>query len=371
MQVLWNGQPRATQFVNDFLLKVTITQSDLAQPGLVQMTVIDTGSGQTISGPIPILIYLPIANNDLTYDSSRGKIYVSVSKQDDNGPALAIVNPDQGVVERYVPLPSEPGALALSAHANYLYIGMADRIRRMDLTGSTADVDIPASILIASQPSLPASIPFQATSLLALPNLETSFIVAAYFNGFYSGFVVDGTTLRPAHSNEPGRCLVGSPDGVTIYSGPGLLQSTLGDTGLPYAPNHEDDALAAGPACPVYANGLIYGSDGDVVDPVSHSRVRWIPALGNLDVVPANNQVYFLDRLGGSSTGTPTLRFEVFDGQSGSLLKSVPLGLQMSVANNGASNGHLIHWGSDGVAFGDYSTLNSTVAKWLYLMHVP
>jgi hypothetical protein len=116
---------------------------------------------------------------------------------------------------------------------------------------------------------------------------------------------------------------------------------------------------------------LIYGSDGDVVDAASHSRVRWLHALGVLDVVPEKNRIHFLDRQGGGRTANPSLQFKVFDRQSGSLLKSIPLGIQMSVANDGADNGHLIHWGSDGIAFGDYSNLNSRVAKWLYLIRVP
>jgi hypothetical protein len=366
MRVAWNGQPRATQFVNDFVLKATITQADLATPGLGQITVIDTSSGQTVSDPIPILVYLALASNDLIYDSVRDKIYVSVSKQDPSGPALAIVDPERGMVERYIPLPSDPGPLAVTADAKFLFLGMEDRIRRIDLTGSSPDADIPASAFFANNPRFPTGTPLLPTSLLALPGQDTSLVVL----GGVGAQVVDGTTVRPDHANESGRCLIASPDGVTIFSGPGFFETTISDSGFPPVPNYQNNALDAGPTCPVYAGGLIYGSDGDVVDATSHSRVRWLPALGNIDVVPESQEVHFLDRQGGSD-GNPWLVYKAFDTLSGSLLKSIPLGIQMSVANDGAPNGHLIHWGTNGIAFGDYSTLNSNVAKWLYVIRVP
>jgi len=247
---------------------------------------------------------------------------------------------------------------------------MTDRIRRIDLTGSTPNADVPASVVNAMVPSLPASNTFAPTSLLALPSQDTSFIVAVD-TGFVGGsaFVVDGTTVRPGYSNDAGSCLVGTPDGVTIYGGPGLRETILSATGLPFSPQYENDSLDAGQTCPVYANGLIYGSDGDVVNPVSQTRVQWISASGNVDVVPESGEIHFLDRQGGG--GTVSLQFKVFDIQSGSLLKNIPLGIQMSTANDGSGNGFLIHWGSNGVAFGDYSTLNSNVAKWLYMLQVP
>ena len=371
MQVLWNGQPRATQFVNDFLLKVTITRSDLAAPTLGQLSVVDTSTGQAIAPAIPILVYLPLANNGATNDAMRGKIYVSVSVQDPNGPSLAIVDTVQGIVERYIPLPSDPRTLALTADANYLYVGMTDRIRRIDLTGGTPNADVPASVINALVPSLSPSNTFAPTSLLALPNQDTSFIVAVD-TGFVGGsaFVVDGTTVRPGYSNDAGTCLVGTPDGVTIYGGPGLRETTLSATGLPFGPYYENDSLDTGPTCPVYANGLIYGSDGDVVNPVSQTRVQWIAASGNVDVVTENGEIHFLDQQGGSGTSV-SLQFKAFGMQSGSLLKNIPLGIQMSVANGGSSNGYLIHWGTNGVAFGDYSTLNSNVATRLYMFQVP
>jgi hypothetical protein len=368
-QVLWNGQPRSTQFVNDFLLKATITQSDLANPNLNQISVVDNSSGQIFSVPIPVLVYLQLANNDLAYDSSRDKIYVSVSQQDPSGPSLAIVNPGQGVVERYLPLPAEPGALALTADSNTLYIGMSDRIRRIDLTGSTAAVDIPASVYHGVPQPGPGQYTYLPVSLLPLPNQPTSFVVTVNAAGSYVTSVVDGVGLRNVESRF-GRCLAGSsPDGMTVYSGPGLVITKLTASStfvLPY----ENDSLDAGPTCPVYYNGLMYGSDGDVVDVASPSRVQWIGALGNLDVVPLTNEVHFLDQ-GGGIPGFPNLVFKAFDVKSGSLLKSIPLGIQTSTANGGSVDGHLIHWGLNGIAFGDYSTLNSHVAKRLYILQVP
>lgn len=366
MQVQWNGMPRATQFVNEFLLKATITRADLAMPGLAQLSVVDTSSGQTVSDTIPMLVYLPIANNDFVYDSARDKIYVSVSKQDANGPALAIVDPELGVIERYLPLPSEPGPLALSADSNTLYVGMSDRIRRIDLTGTTNEVDVPASAFFSGET---VTFSLQPLSLLPFPGQPTSFVVTLGFLGPSTTFVVDGTTARANPSHLTGTCLIAIPDGVTLYSGPGLREAKLSDTGFPSALFFENDALVGGSTCPAYANGLIYGSDGDVVDAVSNSRVRWLSASGNVDVVPENNEVHFLDT-GGSNPGNGVV-LKAFDSQSGALLKSVPLGVQVTAFNGGPSYGNFIHWGSNGIAFGDYSTPNSSVAKWLYLIRVP
>jgi hypothetical protein len=288
----------------------------------------------------------------------------TVSNQDPNGPALAIVDPNEGVVERYMPLPSEPGPLALTDDQHYLYVAMADRIRRMDLTGSAADFDIPASVFYNGNSNIKT--PLGAASILPLTGQPKSFIVILSFSGFQA-YVVDGATLRPRYSNFPGKCLVAIPDGVKLFSGPGLLETMLSADGLPSLANYENDALAAGTACPVYANGMIYGGDGDIVNAVGNVRVSWLPASGSVDVVPEANEIHFLDHQGTNILG-PVLQFKVFDSRSRALLKSIPLGIRVS--DSGTQLQRLIHWGTDGVAFGDYPTQRATVAKWLYLIRL-
>jgi hypothetical protein len=222
-QLFWNGQARSTQFLDSHRLKAAIAASDLAKPGLVKIQLVNSNTGVAVSDALWFLIYVPLRANDLIYDNQRSLVYVSVSSKDPNGPSVAVTQPETGFVQRYIPVPSEPGVLAISDNSEYLYVALKDRVRRMDLTGSGSELDILFS-------SLPQLFGGGVTSMLPLPSQGSSVLIS--FGN--ETFVVDGSRPRSDHTNLGPNCLVGSPDGTTIYGSSSsiFIELTLGSTGL-------------------------------------------------------------------------------------------------------------------------------------------
>jgi hypothetical protein len=364
-QVCWNGQARPTQFVSAWTLKARIPASDLAQPGLAQVSVFDPNSGAPVSGNASLMVFLPLQNWDLASDSVRARIYVSLSKSDANGQSVAVVDSAKGIVERYIPMPAEPGQMALSSGSRYLYVAMSDRIRRIDLSGGTGDLDI---LFSASFPPGMDSEPFWVHSILALPGDGTSFVMVYGGNyEFSSAVVVDGVTPRPNYSNAAPYCLVGVSGGTLLYGGPGLSVLSLGANGMPYSATIAAAGLTAGQSCPVAAGGLLYGGNGDIVNPVTPQRVGRLGGWGLVDVAPDRSQAYFVGYESPPTTSNSgPVSLMVFDTNSQAMLKSVPIPVNLQTYL-----GRMVHWGTDGVAFGDFaSTYTNAPSDGLYLVHV-
>jgi len=232
----------------------------------------------------------------------------------------------------------------------------------MDLTGASPDLDTMFSSMAAV-----GGAANRATSILVLPAQTTSFIVTVG-----STYVVDGTTPRPKYSNASIGCLAGTPDGTHVYGalglgteGGGFAELTIDQTGFPiYVPNVSVAGLAGGPNCSAYSNGVLYGSNGDVVNAAAAVRIGAFGASGLVHAVPQTDQTYFLNVEG--TAPSLSLRFMAFDNATGNRLQQVPLPIAMS-----GFSGRLVDWGASGIAFGDYSTPNATSAKWLYIMQIP
>lgn len=362
LQVLWNGQPRPTQFVDAHTLKGTILSSDLAQPGLVNVSLINTNSGAPASESVLFLIYVPLRANDLIYDPRRLVVYVSVSKQDPNGPSVAIVQPDQGTVQRYIPLPSEPGVLAISGDASYLYVALKDRVRRIDLTGETGNLDIPLSV---EQQSLGV-----VTSMLPLPPNGASVVVSvgSTGTGFFQTFAADGAQQRSGTTSCS--CLAGTTDGSTIYGSTQqtLLVFSLGSGGFGPAFPKETQNFISGTPCPIFTAGLLYDGAGDIADPAIPKVLGRFGAWGILLPIPSINQAFFI---GTDSTPSaaqnPVVRLMIFDNTSRQLLQSVgPLPVTMNLFT-----GRLINWGSNGLGFAEFQSSGGGPASWIHLFQVP
>ena len=359
-QVYWNGAPSSTQFVSAWTLKALIPSAGLQQPGLAQISVYDPDAGAAVSNPSPLLIYLPLHTSDLVYDPVRARMYAGVTKDDVNGPSVGIIDPARGIVERYIPLPGDPTTLAVSAGSQYLYIGMNDRVRRTDLTGAGQDADLIFNTLPPNGSTSPAS------SILPLPGDGTSYVVALGF-GIGSAFAVDGVTPRPNHSNDAPQCLVAQVGGTSLYGGPGFRLLKLDAMGFPYIAALSVPSLAAGPFCPAFGNGLLYGSNGDIVDPVGPSRIGRLGGWGMVDAAPERNRIYFFGFAGAPAIAgnTPIPSVMAFDSSTYALVESLPLPVNLQ-----SYHGRMIHWGPDGVAFGDYPA-NTIASDGLYLVHVP
>jgi hypothetical protein len=219
-----------------------------------------------------------------------------------------------------------------------LYVALADRIRRIDLTGAVADLDIPFTQHV--------------DSILPLPGDGSSF-AATFGNYSYGALAYDGATKRPNQSNDAPQCLVGM-NGTALYGGPGYRLLRLDANGMPYSAEVSISTLLTGTACPSFAGGLLYGSGGDIVDPSVPTRVGRFGASGLIDVVLQRNQVYFLN--------SANLNLLVFDATSREQTGSTPLPIA-------TAGGRLVDWGTDGLAFGEYSNSGGAVVYGFYILH--
>ena len=359
-QVLWNGQARATQFIDSRTLKATITSVDVSQPDLMQVSVADSNTGAAVSDRAFFFVFVPLPAYDLVYDSQRARMYVSVSQQHPNGPSLAILEPQHGFVERYIPLPSEPGVLAISDNARYLYVALSDRIRRMDLTEATEDADI----------SLPANTS-PVWSMVPLPGQGTSVAIAGGYSDLV--YVLDGLTQR-VHAGGGAPCLTVSQDGSMIYGSlpyvGDLYFYKLDGDGIVF-PWTWIYRLVGGASCPILVSGLLYDGAGGILDLSGPSIVGTFGAWGLVRPVAELQRTYFV---GSDSNPSPTLNppiyLKVFDNTTQEQLQSIPLPVTMNLFN-----GRLVNWGSDGLGFGEFPTLSpggpASPSTRIYLFHVP
>jgi len=323
LEILWNGHPRVTSFIDSRTLKAIIPSDDLAKPGLAQVSVADKHSGAEISEEAVFLTYVPLRANDLIPDAQGERVYVSVSQQDPNGPSLAILDPQKGFVERYVLLPSEPGVLAISDDSRYLYVALEDRVRRMDLSEATGDLDILAS-------SFPQGLQGAIVSMLPLPGQGSSVLISVGEPGYYQTYVFDDAQRRPNYTYA-GACLVGAPDDSTVYGNSQftLYVFSLGSDGIKSSPK-EIRGILGGPSCAVYASGALYDGAGDIVNPSGPSVLGRFGAWGLVRPVPELNRTYFVGTDSAPRTSNPSTRLMVFDSATQQLLQALSLPITMA-----------------------------------------
>ena len=347
MVVQWNGQARLTQFLDSTRLRVTLTANDLETPGLGSLAVWNAGQTTQLTTTTPFLVYLPIVNRDLIYDSLRQMVYVAVAAaQKPQGPSIASLDPATGRVTRWYSLEAEPNRLELSGDGRYLYVGLGNLIRRIDLNSWIADLDIPLG-----QDSLFGA--REVYSMVALPGSNTSLAVSFFRTGLsppYLGTAVfDGAQMRPTvtRSHDGPLYLLGAPDASTIYGADseGAFYTLKADaSGVKVAGTYPGLLGADGDS--VFAGGLIYDGWGTVVDPTVPEIVRTYDNEGLIAPPPVSQTVLILGdvpppgyavlQLGPVLTG--------YNGSSGDRMWS--LALPVSLATN---HGPMFQWGTDGV----------------------
>lgn len=84
---------------------------------------------------------IDVSTNDLVYDSTTDRIYVSIpSSNGSNGNSIGVINPQTYNLENTVFMGSEPTVLAISDNGQYIYSGFngASIVRRFDVASQTA-----------------------------------------------------------------------------------------------------------------------------------------------------------------------------------------------------------------------------------------
>lgn len=359
LQVLWNGSPLATAFMDADTLKATIPAGDLANPGLFSVSLAASDSEMAASESTPFMVYVALRANDLIYDTARSVIYLSVSAQDPNGPSIGILQPGTGTVNRYITLPGEPGALAISADSHYLYVALSDRVRRIDLTTRADYLDLMLS-------TLPEWGREPASAILPLDQAGSTVAVSMSRSSGSGMVIFDGAQPRPGYTIAGSSCLPGTSDGTTIYgeANQDLLIYKLTPTGVS-GPQSQTLRLFGGFSCPVYAAGLIYDGAGNIVDASAPAITGHFEAWGLVRPVPEANRIYAI----GSTPYAPPdgpIYLMTFELATGRQLGSLTLPVTMQTLTT-----RLIAWGSGGLAFADSPGAQGGPSARVYVFEAP
>jgi hypothetical protein len=152
--VYWNNTALTTTLISETEVQAIIPAADLAAVGQASLTVLNSSPGGGSSNFLPFSINPPASasnriavfgtgGNDLVWDSTAQKIYVSVpSIQGGLGNTIAIVDPVAGTVSSTPFIGSDPAKLAISSDDQYLYVGLngANSVQRFILPGLTPDI---------------------------------------------------------------------------------------------------------------------------------------------------------------------------------------------------------------------------------------
>jgi hypothetical protein len=363
--VYWNGNTLPTTLVNNTELSVQVPASDLTAVTLAEVTASNAGTSFPASNSMPFAVNSapPSGNqisvystggNDLVWDSTTGKIYVSMPGiQGDSGDAIAIVDPVAGTVTNSGFLGSDPARLSLSDGSQYLYMALygQNSIEQLKLPNFTVNAawnlggvgtfNGPYYALdLQAEPGAPQT---TAVTLAAFPISPSSIAVDIYDGSTprpnplqstaypYSSLQWEGTspTLYAVDQEEPQDFLVlgVGPSGAVLSQHHGSILSSFSNS------IHYDAGT-----------GMVYADDGQVIQPSVGTITGNYGASGIVVPDSTLGRVFILGQTA-AQAGTPNYTIESFDQTS-----FTPIG-SITIQNVVGTPTALIRWGSDGLAF--------------------
>jgi DNA-binding beta-propeller fold protein YncE len=299
--------------------------------------------------------HVPLVTKDLAYVPSLQAIYASVpSAAGPSGNSVAAIDPAAGTVGTPVFVGSEPTRLALADDGHTLYVGLngASSVRRFDTATQTPGLQF----TLGTSPANPISDGFYSAADLAAmpgsPNTVAVCRITSAFNPSTSLSVYDDGVKRPNDSNGVGTDIEFSSSPTRIYSTPlsfgsGIQRNVVSAAGVSF-----ESASGAGKGGSIkYAGGLLYTSNGSVLDPET-GELKGTFSLGDpgssaplMTVDVALGKAYFF---------MPSLlRVRVFDINTFLPLGDIPVqyksepveGVQFFEISS------LLRWGQNGLAF--------------------
>lgn len=285
---------------------------------------------------------IALSTNDLVYNQTTQRLYASVpSSEGSTGNSVAEIDPVMGAITSRVFVGSEPTQLALADDNQTLYVGLdgAASLRSYNIISHTAGPQFtvgrdgfngPYSFSdIAVSPGNPAVVAV-ARQLRGVFPPEAG--VAVFDNG------VQRAKTGPGHIEGSDFISFASPTTVYGNSVDGLTKMTIANDGVtvnstaPFSPGINM----------IYANGLLYGAGGQIINPSTDEIVGTfsnIPfgAAEAIDV--ANNRAYFAFNQG------PGIQINAYD-----LTTLLPVGFANVPGFFGVPTG-LARWGTNGLAF--------------------
>ncbi len=352
--VLWNGKPLPTTYLSSNQLQVTPAAAQLGSAKIVQLSVsnphpggISSGINFNVTYPAKVTV-LDLPANDLVWDPYAQRIYASLpSSYGSQGNTIAVINPFTGKTSGYNFAGSEPNQLALSSDSKYLYVGLNGNgsVQRLVLPTFTPDIDV--NLGISQFGGLNT-----ALSLQVYPGHSHTFAVAEGTSGCCGAsglyFYTDATQL-PNFITYPTFTDIVFANASTLY---GYYNGTVSDVTVNSSGGtlgQQWSGLVQGNTIQ-YDAGLIYGSNGQVLNPATGLLVGSYDVLGSNccsssgQLLPdsAINRVFALGN-------TPF--FSSFGVTSYDLSKFTPVAVTDLSQLIGGTSLSFLRWGNNGLAF--------------------
>jgi trimeric autotransporter adhesin len=267
-KVQWNGTSVPTTYISSTQLQAQPTTTQLASPGMVQLSVMNPAPGTIsqfvnfdLTAPINITV-LDLPANDLVWDPFAQMIYASLpSSYGTNGNSIAVINPSTGAITGYHFAGSEPNKLAIDSTSKYLYVGLNGNgsVQRLALPAFTPDINIGLG-----NSSVAEGIAVSSTN-------SQTIAVAVGANGCCSSgaleFFTGSTKLANSVTSTSMSQLVFA-SGTTLYGyTPGFLsQVAVTSTGGTLSQTWGN--VVSGSAIS-YSGGLIFGGNGQEFNPAT------------------------------------------------------------------------------------------------------
>ena len=353
--VQWNGKTLPTTFVSPNQLQFTPAKDDLSKASIIPVTVTNPspgGSSLAISFDVTYKATITAVNlpaNNIVYDPYAQLIYASLpSSYGPNGNSIAVVEPKTGKIKGYYFAGSEPHQLALSADAQYLYVGLNGNgsVQRLILPNFTPDIDVSLGTSYFGGHNV-------ANSLQASPSSDHTWAVSTgtttccYDYAIY--FYTDAAQLPDAvTSSGLSQIIFANPSTLYAYYNstltPVTVSSSGGTAGTPWSGLVEGSAIA-------YADGLIYGNEGEAFNPATGLLLGTYDFSGEqccdytypqiLPDAPFNRMLALGTTPFLSTLGITSYSLDEFTPQAAASLAQFA----------GYTPANFISWGSDGVAF--------------------
>ncbi|HEX2166052.1 MAG TPA: IPT/TIG domain-containing protein [Longimicrobiales bacterium] len=305
--VHWNGVARPTTWLTQSSLRIDVAAADIATPGSRQFFVQD-GDRASIAHAFPVLApaataavthVLPLQAHDLAHDHVRGLVYASVASDDPSyANRVVAIDAASGTITGSVLVGSDPGPLAITDDAQFLYVGLneAPRVSRIDLDVFAIDVEIDFS---ADQQLGTV----YAEDIVAIPGAPLTFAASlrvANSSPSHAGVVIyDDVTRRPVRTDGhtgANRITRGiTPSEIygfnTETTEHGVRRIGIFPDGL------RELEVAGGLVETFYADlefdgGLLFATTGSVIDAAPLSKRGMIPQSGAIWPEVSNGRVF-------------------------------------------------------------------------------
>lgn len=291
------------------------------------------------------VVEVPLQVNDIIYDPVRGTIYASIpGSAGPNGNTITKIDPVTGATGPSIFVGSEPGELAISDDAQFLYVSLdgAASVRRVDLTTFTADIQFSLGTSPTYGPLYAEDIEVQpgnagtvAVSLIRSGVSPRHGGVAIYDDGIQRPNITpDHTGSNRIEFSSIPSTLYGYNNETTEFGFREMLVDINGVTVLDVS----RDFISGFGVDIEYQDGRVYSTSGVVLEPET-PMILGTYAVGFVQsVVPdaVANRTYFL-----SSNGS----IDVFNLTDFTFIENIDVVEAIGTSDN------LIHTGNSNLAF--------------------